>query len=249
MGRRIFIGDVHGHYDSLMHLIEAVSLEADDRLFFVGDLIDRGPQSYQVVEFIRSHQYPCVLGNHEQLLVEAFPKGEAHMPSFQGWLYSGGQATLASYRNIDVLFEHIHWIKTLPFYLDLGDIWLVHAGVHPRRSLQQQTAHEFCWIRDLFHSHDRPYFADKMIVTGHTITFTLPGIQPGQLAQGPGWLDIDTGAYHPKSGWLSAVDLDSNVVYQANTFQNLLRVQALQDATSIVEQRSLRQKFSYAMRS
>ncbi|MEM9163654.1 MAG: metallophosphoesterase [Cyanobacteria bacterium P01_F01_bin.4] len=248
MPRRIFIGDIHGHYDGLMHLLDAIAPDSTDEVYFVGDLIDRGPKSYKVIELVRSHGYKCVLGNHEQLLIEAFPKGEAYMPSFQGWMYSGGQATLASYSNTDDLFEHIAWIKTLPPYLDLDDIWLVHAGVNPQRSLQQQTIHEFCWIRETFHSHDSRYFANKMIVTGHTITFTLPGIEPGQLAQGPGWLDIDTGAYHPKSGWLTAVDFDNDLVYQTNIYQNLLRVRALQDATSIVEQRKLKQRYSYATR-
>jgi serine/threonine protein phosphatase 1 len=249
MTRRIFIGDIHGHYDGLMSLLEAVSPGVSDQIYFVGDLIDRGPKSYQVVEFIRNSPYQCVLGNHEQLLLEAFPKGETHMPTFQGWLYSGGQATLSSYASVDDLFEHLHWIKTLPFYLDLGDIWLVHAGVNPHRTLLEQTSHEFCWIRESFHSYDRPYFPNKLIITGHTITFTLPGVTPGQIAQGPGWLDIDTGAYHPKSGWLTAVDIDNEMIYQANVFHNMLRIRTLNEALAPIEQRKLKRRSNHALKS
>ena len=97
MTRRIFIGDIHGHYDGLMRLLEAVDPGHEDQVYFVGDLIDRGPQSRQVVEYVRQNGHQCVMGNHEQLLLEAFPNGEAHMPAFQGWLYSGGQSTLSSY--------------------------------------------------------------------------------------------------------------------------------------------------------
>ncbi|MFM7786861.1 MAG: serine/threonine protein phosphatase, partial [Microcystis panniformis] len=97
--------------------------------------------------------------------------------------------------------EHINWFQSLPAYLDLGDIWLVHAGVHPEYPLEQQTNEEFCWIRNKFHTMTQPYFKDKLIITGHTLTFTFPDVKPGQLARGSGWLDIETGVYHPQSGW------------------------------------------------
>jgi serine/threonine protein phosphatase 1 len=92
-----------------------------------------------------------------------------------------------------------------------------------------------CWIRELFHSSPDPYFTDKLIVVGHTITFTLPGLEPGALAQGPGWLDIDTGAYHPRSGWLTGLDITSRQVFQANVFQNCTRTLSLEEATMPVE--------------
>lgn len=233
--RRIFIGDVHGHYDGLMTLLEAIAPDSDDQVYLLGDLIDRGPQSSQVVDFVKNSGYGCILGNHEQLLVDAFPKGRAYGPALQAWLYSGGQATVASYANMSLLAEHLEWIKTLPMYMDLGDIWLVHAGVHPQLPLDAQTSHDFCWIREEFHSIAQPYFADKLIVTGHTITFTLPGVAPGELAQGRGWLDIDTGAYHQKSGWLTGVDITNRRVYQANVLQHQVRTLPLDEAITQVE--------------
>ncbi|MDV3349783.1 serine/threonine protein phosphatase [Leptolyngbyaceae cyanobacterium CCMR0082] len=249
MPRRIFIGDIHGHYDGLMRLLEAVDLNLQDEVYFVGDLIDRGPQSRQVVNYVRDNGYRCVMGNHEQLLLEAFPNGEAHMPAFQGWLYSGGQSTLSSYTSVDDLFDHVHWIQDLPLYMDLGDIWLVHAGLNPQRTLEEQTSHEYCWIRDGFHSHKQPYFPDKLIITGHTITFTLPGVEPGEIARGPGWLDIDTGAYHPKSGWLTALDMDGSMVYQFNVFNNMLRIRPIHDAAATVEQHKIKQRSSQLVNS
>ena len=233
MSRRIFIGDVHGHYDGLMSLLKAISLTPEDQLYFVGDLIDRGAQSAQVVDYVRHQAHACVLGNHEQLLLNALAKERLNGQALHGWLYSGGQATLASYHNNeDLLTQHLDWFRSLPLYLDLGDIWLVHAGLDPALQVSEQTVEECCWIRDLFHSDPNPYFSDKLIITGHTITFTFPDTAPGQLVSGPGWLDIDTGAYHPKSGWLTGLDIDNELVYQINVFESTHRVRPLQEACS-----------------
>lgn len=235
MSRRIFIGDVHGHYDGLMRLVAMIAPTRQDTLHFVGDLIDRGPKSAQVVEFVRQGNHPCVLGNHEHLLLNAFPENDPNLGAFQGWLHSGGQPTLTSYPNTEALLEHVDWLKTLPLYLDLGDIFLVHAGLDPTKALSQQTQMDLCWIRDVFHSHPEAIFQGKRIITGHTITFTLPGIEPGQIAQGPGWLDIDTGAYHPKSGWLTAVDIDYGLVYQVNTITRAKRMTTLEKAAISID--------------
>jgi serine/threonine protein phosphatase 1 len=116
----------------------------------------------------------------------------------------------------------------------LGDIWLTHAGVDPSKSVTEQTADQLCWIREEFHSIEKPYFPDKLIIIGHTITFTLPGVSPGKLAQGQGWLDIDTGAYHPRSGWLTALDVTNNLVYQVNIFKNYIRALPLEEAVITV---------------
>ncbi|NJO41050.1 MAG: serine/threonine protein phosphatase [Cyanobacteria bacterium CRU_2_1] len=233
--RRIFIGDVHGHYDGLMRLLEAIALSSDDQLYFVGDLIDRGPKSAQVVRFVRDNAYPCVMGNHEQLLLESFPGNRVSQYALQAWLQSGGQSTVTSFDNPEVLLENLDWFRSLPTHLDLEDIWLVHAGLHPGLSIDAQTAQEYCWIREEFHSMSKPYFDDKLIITGHTITFTLPGVSPGELAQGQGWLDIDTGAYHPKSGWLTGFDFTNQQVYQVNVFQNKLRVLPLSEVAVQIE--------------
>ena len=234
--RRIIIGDVHGHYRGLMTLLDAISPNSLDKVYFLGDLIDRGPDSAEVVSLVRQHRYTCLLGNHEQLMLDAYPNGRPFSPALQAWLYSGGRATIASYGDAGGLFqEHLAWMRTLPSHLDLGDIWLVHAGVHPLLPIESQSLQEFCWIRDEFHSSSEPYFADKLIITGHTITFTLPKVEPGELAQGCGWLDIDTGAYHPKSGWLTGLDITNREVYQVNVFTGAKRKLPLDEVMTRIE--------------
>ena len=236
--RRIIIGDVHGHYDTLIALIDSISPNAEDKIYFLGDLIDRGPKSAQVVDFVMKNQYSCLLGNHEEMLLDVVGSGEVSVELYQGWLYSGGHATVASYDN-KIPQEHIDWIKNLPLYLDLGDIWLVHAGIAPEIPLSEQTSEQFCWIREHFHRIPEPYFPDKLIIIGHTITFTIPGVEPGKIAKGNGWLGIETGAYHRGSGWLTALDIDSKKVYQANTQDGRLRIIPLAKATSEVDVRKI----------
>ncbi|MGL5926681.1 metallophosphoesterase family protein [Chroococcidiopsis sp.] len=227
--RRIIIGDVHGHYDGLMILLEAIAPGAADEVYFLGDLIDRGPQSAQVVDFVKQSPYSCLLGNHEQMLLDVLTKRASNQIR-QAWLYSGGYETLSSYKTATIPRDHIEWLQTLPTHLDLGDIWLAHAGLDPRLPLEEQSVEQFCWVRQEFHSMKQPFFEDKLIIVGHTITFTLPGVRPGELAQGQGWLDIDTGAYHPRSGWLTAVDINNQIVYQVDVYDKLVRTLPLSEA-------------------
>ncbi|BAZ83490.1 metallophosphoesterase family protein [Sphaerospermopsis kisseleviana CS-549] len=230
--RRIIIGDVHGYYQGLMILLKEFAPTSEDQVYFLGDLIDRGPQSAQVVDFVKKNNYPCLLGNHELMLLSVMSKDFNSNQTIQAWLYSGGQATITSYQSAQIPQDHLDWLANLPTYLDLGDVWLTHAGVDPRKSVSEQTSQELCWIRDEFHSMELPYFSNKLIIVGHTITFTLPGVAPGQLAQGEGWLDIDTGAYHPRSGWLTGLDITNNLVYQANVFNNKVRTLPLEKAVT-----------------
>ncbi|TAE59418.1 MAG: serine/threonine protein phosphatase [Nostocales cyanobacterium] len=233
--RRIIIGDVHGYYHGLMRLLDKIAPTSTDKVYFLGDLIDRGPESAQVVDFVKQNNYPCLLGNHEQMLLSALSGGFSSSQGIQAWLFSGGQATITSYKTAQIPTDHIEWLRQLPTYIDLGDVWLTHAGVDPNKAVTEQTTEELCWIRDEFHSMELPYFTNKLIVVGHTITFTLPGVAPGELAQGAGWLDIDTGAYHPRSGWLTGLDIDNQMVYQVNVFNNQVRNLPLEEAMTKID--------------
>ncbi len=215
--RRICIGDVHGHYDTLMALLDFVAPDQEDRVYFLGDLIDRGPKSAEIIEFVRKSSYQALMGNHEMMMLEAIAAdGSVDEDTFVAWYHSGGANTLQSY-NHKIPYEHLLWLRDRPTHLDLGDVWLVHAGLDPYLPIDEQGADQFCWVRGEFHSMPQPYFSNKLVIVGHTITFTFPGVEPGQVVQGPGWLDIDTGVYHAKSGWLTAFDIDRREVFQVNS--------------------------------
>lgn len=245
--RRIIIGDIHGHYDGLLTLLEQVAPGQDDQVYFLGDLVDRGPKSAQVVEFVKNSPYHCLMGNHEQLMLSALPPEGQNPQAWQAWLYSGGHATITSYQEANIIpRDHLEWIQSLPVYLDLGDLWLVHAGVHPHLPIAEQSPSEFCWIRREFHNIPKPYFEDKLIIVGHTITFTFEGIEPGVLAQGQGWLGIDTGAYHAKSGWLTALDITNSKVYQVNVLYGQVRVLPFEEVVTPLRRPSFLSRLRYA---
>ncbi len=233
--RQIAVGDIHGHYDGMRQLVAFCDLKGQDQLYFLGDTIDRGPKSAQVVKWIRENNHPCLMGNHEIMLLQSFNGGDLDEVALRHWLPSGGNTTLASYGDAGIPQSDIDWFASLPSYLDLGDFFLVHAGVDPFQSIEKQNNEQFCWIREKFFSSQFAYFPSKTIVTGHTITFTLPGVSPGEVAQGPGWINIETGAYHRKSGWMTALDMTNGIVYQVNVFTNKQRKRNLDRIAKEIE--------------
>ena len=234
--RRLVIGDVHGYYQGLQELIALLKLSSSDQVYFLGDLVDRGPESSKVVDFVKENSYTCLLGNHEQMMIAALSNLSPNSSVLQMWLQAGGSETLQSYSCKQHLWDHLAWFKLLPNHLDLGDYWLVHAGVDPDLPLEAQSSQEFCWIRRDFHNMPTPYFGNKVIVTGHTMTFTFSGVEPGQVVQGAGWLGIDTGAYHPESGWLTALDISTQTVYQTNVHTHDSRIQPLSEVIFTLDQ-------------
>ncbi len=80
----IAIGDVHGMFDLLLKLID--KLPKNNELCFLGDLIDRGPESKEVVDYVRDNNHLCVMGNHEDMMLDAF----THIESENIWIYNGG---------------------------------------------------------------------------------------------------------------------------------------------------------------
>jgi serine/threonine protein phosphatase 1 len=189
-------GDVHGCLDQLKRLVEHCERDTGaqkTKLIFLGDYIDRGPDSRGVVDFLMNRQkcspdeFICLRGNHEDLLLSAIGD-EADEPN---WLLNGGLSTLYSYRvssAFDIPPAHIEWFRSLPFFHDDGRRFFVHAGVHPARSLDQQDTHDLLWIREPFLSSSKDF--GRLIVHGHT---PLSGGIPDQRHNR---LNIDTGAVY-----------------------------------------------------
>jgi len=140
MKQTYIVGDVHGEYKTLLALID--KLPKDAELIFVGDLIDRGAYSREVIAFVRDYNYRCVFGNHEELMInygtsftKTYPKSTN--PSFlHNWYNNGGDATLFSYgllkydkkegmqcienpAMLKQFLDDIEWLKSLPLYIEL----------------------------------------------------------------------------------------------------------------------------------
>ena len=213
----VAIADVHGRADLLGTMLDAVERDwPDARVVLLGDLIDRGPDVPAVLRLAREvpGRFPgskVLLGNHENWLLTTL---DGDLDAWDQWRTWGGAATLAAYgidialtpRDMRAAFEDRD-PEAIVFLRDRPRSWVgdgageghffVHAGVDPRRALDDQDPHDLIWIREPFLSHDEPL--ERTIVHGHTIV-DAPVIGAHRIG-------LDTGAY--RSNRLTALVLES----------------------------------------
>jgi serine/threonine protein phosphatase 1 len=178
MTRTYVIGDIHGCYREFKQLLDLCCDDADGkpaRLITLGDYVDRGSDSFRVVQLIRHRlagEYPVfrsiinLKGNHEDMMVQAVLGGE--LSDKQNWVSSnnGGDATVESYPNKKVLLDDAKWLAALPTSWEDKLRYYVHAGIRPGIRLKEQNDADKMWIRDLFLKHKAPH--EKYVVHGHT---------------------------------------------------------------------------------
>ena len=167
------IGDIHGCRPMLEALLDRCLRYAGGRtlrLVFLGDYIDRGPDSHGVIARLMALQelnpgeVVCLRGNHEVILLDTVASGDHRQ-----WFVNGGEATPASYGVATVRelpAEHLRWFASLPASFDDGSRFFVHAGVNPDRPLDDQNERDLAWIREPFLSRAHDY--GRLIVHGHT---------------------------------------------------------------------------------
>ena len=224
-GHRLYaVGDVHGHDDLLAELLGKIEDDIASRagakvtLIFLGDLIDRGPKSAQVVERLRTYhplgvRVEFLSGNHEEVLLRIL-NGEGDL--LGDWLRFGGVQCVRSYglsssalakmpvdKAIDKLRsaipkEHQAFLASFGDTFRAGDYLFVHAGIRPGVPLGEQAQSDLRWIRGPFLDH--PGRHEAMVVHGHTIRM--------EVEEGPGRIGIDTGAY--VHGVLTAIGLEGD---------------------------------------
>ena len=190
--RTYAVGDIHGSLGKLQALVAQCEEDAAGRpltFVFLGDYIDRGPDSRGVIACLIELQarlpVTALMGNHEALALEAI---DSSMNAGH-WQLEGGDKTLRSYgvaRAQDLPGQHIAWLRSLRLTYDDGRRLYVHAGVDPEKPLDAQDDVELLWIREPFLSDARDY--GRLIVHGHTPTKTgLPDLRTNRL-------NLDTGA-------------------------------------------------------
>jgi serine/threonine protein phosphatase 1 len=177
------IGDVHGQIGKLEALLDRCTRYCAGRaaqLVFIGDYVDRGPDSRAVVELLLDliARNPggviCLSGNHEAVVLAAATQRLGTLPdkpTMQEWLggNGGGAATLASYgveHARDLPPEHLAWMAALPLFHDDGKRFFAHAGVRPGCPLDKQRKDDLLWIREPFLSYTGTF--ERLIVHGHT---------------------------------------------------------------------------------
>jgi serine/threonine protein phosphatase 1 len=214
MGRTLAIGDIHGCRLALETLLGQIGLRPTDTLITVGDAIDRGPDSYGVLEtLIRLRLAGNVVnlrGNHEIMMLAA----RADRESLRFWMQVGGREALDSYPASDgYLMDRIpqsHWhylTHSCVNFHETDTHIFVHANLHPLLPLQEQSDEWLHWNflePNLF----RPHISGKTMICGHSEQRSgIPLVLPGAVC-------IDTWAYG--DGWLTCLDVDTGHYLQAN---------------------------------
>lgn len=223
-GHRVYaIGDIHGRDDLLSQLLETIERDIASRpparnvMIFLGDLIDRGPASAEVIERMRNYRpNRCrtifLMGNHEEVLLRILA-GEDGL--VEDWLRFGGAECMHSY-GVDpaglkrlpvqqaaaairgaIPRPHVEFLESFADTFRAGDYLFVHAGVRPGVPLDQQAQQDLRWIR-------QPFLEDRsdsgtIVVHGHTIA--------DRIDEQPNRIGIDTGAYY--SGVLTAIGIQN----------------------------------------
>ncbi|MFN3691528.1 MAG: metallophosphoesterase family protein [Fervidobacterium sp.] len=163
------IGDVHGCLRGLSKLIQEISPSEHDTLVFVGDYIDRGPDSKGVVDYLLeiSKKTNCIFlrGNHEQMLLDVVDNGD----DTYLWLMNGAQATWRSYGNLELLKindEHMRFYRSTRYYHIIDNYFFVHGGVRPNIPVEKQDVRDLIWIREEF--INKTHNLNYIVVFGHT---------------------------------------------------------------------------------
>lgn len=195
----IAVGDIHGCHKSLKALVDKLEPFYDRTFIFVGDYIDRGPSSCEVVDFLIDFkkEVDCVFlrGNHEQMLLDAVAHNKLSL-----WMMNGGRATLQSYGTNGEEFTlpegHLDFYKETKLYYDTEDYFFVHAGLSPAKTIAESVqdedeVKEFLWERSHLNAFETAW--EKTVVFGHT-----PRPKPVQKDK---MIGIDTGCVYDRVGY------------------------------------------------
>lgn len=214
----IALGDIHGEYDKLYSLYNDIK-NIKARLVFLGDYIDRGDKSKEVIDLLIEIQKEkpdtiFIKGNHEDFLEITFTSNDQIMQSwaYKVWMNNGGLATLASYDfpstqlrkvlesfNECISQDHMNFYKELQVYFETDKLFFVHAGVNLNKPFKLNTAEEdFLWIRPPFGNR---YPLNKKIIHGHTPNSSGIVVTDSRIC-------VDTAAY--RGGKLTGVMIDSS---------------------------------------
>lgn len=188
------VGDIHGHRAQLDAVIDRIEADggAEAQVVFLGDYVDRGPDSCGVLDRLIAGQrdgrrWTCLTGNHDRMFHDFLTDGTVDFDEVKSGLpwtdrRLGGLATLASYgvdanpeRDLSELWSeareavpqaHRAFLRDLPLYHDQDGLLFVHAGIRPGVALSDQATNDLIWIRDEFLVHRDPF--DWLVVHGHT---------------------------------------------------------------------------------
>lgn len=233
--QRIYaIGDLHGRLDLFRRMVSIIKRDHADRLpvptciILLGDLIDRGPNSAELVHWCQelteaSNRFVVLKGNHEAMMVRALRDGDFAV--LELWLEHGGGETLASWGVPRTLIEHgasldllkvarmavapatLEWMSALPLWAQHQHFLFVHAGIRPGIKLKAQSEADLLTIRDDFTRSRVDH--GQIVIHGHSIHETGPDIQRNRIG-------IDSGAF--RTGRLTAIGIENGEFWPLMTY-------------------------------
>lgn len=195
----VAIGDIHGCSKSVAALWDQLVPWKEYLHIFVGDYIDRGPDSKGVIDFllrVREERETIFLrGNHEEMLLDAVNSGDTHL-----WRMNGGMETMQSYgctdpKSFELPKEHLLFFERTQLFFETEHYFFVHAGAPPHLTLGEakllpESEEDFLWGRDHLNALETPW--EKTVVFGHT-----PRAFP---IRKPSMIGIDTGCVYNRTG-------------------------------------------------
>ncbi len=224
-GRTIAIGDVHGCAHALESLLSEIAPEAQDTLICLGDFIDTGRDTKEVIELLLQLDSKCdlicLLGNHEEMLLSAMADPKL-LPS---WLACGGQSTVNSYRFCgglaDISDEHVAFIRRCRDYWETSTHLFTHANYEPELPLSEMEPYTLRWSPVDEQANYRMHYSGKPVLVGHTEQRNGEVLDKGSL------ICIDT--YCHAYGWLTALEVDKGRIWQASRWGALREGEDLAD--------------------
>lgn len=209
--RILAIADVHGAYDQFEGVLRQSQYNpAKDQLVLLGDYVDCGPSSYQVVKRVMElvgQGAVALLGNHDDRFIN-----REDDPAYHDSI--GGDMTVKSYANVcsEEMKSHLNFLKLLPLYYFYNRFLFVHAGLNPSRPFEKQTKDDLIRIRRDWLCGSNPMENKAIVVFGHT----SPGNKAGknEVYVTNDRIGINTNGWG--SGYLSLVDLTNGLVYRSD---------------------------------
>lgn len=207
------ISDLHGYpVEKFKALLEMASFSSEDTLYILGDVIDRGPESIELLSFIMGQRnMVLLLGNHEKMMLDCedllvepefifASHCEREEQLLANWQWNGGDRTMEalSIMHPAKVRAIVRYLQRAPLYKEItvnGQKYLLcHAGLgnfSPEKPLEAYTEMELLWNRPNLNTR---YFEDRITVFGHTMTNIVSPECNGRILRTPTWIDIDTGA-------------------------------------------------------
>lgn len=202
------ISDLHGQYDKYMELLDKIEFSSNDTLYILGDIVDRGPKPFEILDHIMANKNIHLLrGNHEEMFIDYIDNG-----AFSIMMYNGGGATIKalSEREDSYAQKVYNYFKDLPTIIvcPKSKLILVHAGIMLPEGFNSMSIPELMewqsedfnlWTRSNIYSDEQ--YKEYKIVCGHTMTSTFYNnfTRPAEIIERQGHIFIDCGVCHPES--------------------------------------------------